>query len=410
MEKKYDVIVVGAGAAGMVAAISAARMGAKTAVLEHMDQAGKKILSTGNGKCNFTNQAQGVEFYRGQDPAFVLPVFRQFGLEETLNFFKEIGIWPKIKRGGYYYPASEQAAAVRQALLSEMERLGIEILYNIGIRSIRKEQKLFHYDTKQGELVSLRCIIATGGKAAKKTGSDGSGIPYITGFGHKVTDFTPALVQLQGAQSFLKETAGIRADAVVKLFIENQKAAEDRGELQLTDFGVSGIPAFQVSRYGVLALKEQKKVYVIIDFAPDISEKCLMDHFMQQKKYRGEVLLMNILSGFLNTKLIPVLLKEAAIKNDVSISQCSQEAFHRLTAVIKAFRIDIIGSKSFDAAQVCAGGVHTEEIQPDTMESKLMKGLYFAGEVVDIDGMCGGYNLQWAWSSGWIAGHYGGML
>ncbi len=408
--RSYDVIVVGAGAAGMMAAISAAKMGARTAILEHMDQAGKKLLSTGNGKCNFTNRAQGVEFYRGQDPAFVLPALRQFGLEETLAFFQGIGIFPKEKRGGYFYPASEQAASVRQALLLELARLNVDIHCGIGIRSVWKEENLFFFETKQGTFQSRVCVIATGGKAAKKTGSDGSGIPYIEGFGHHVLPFVPALVQLQGKQSFLKELAGIRAEAVISLFVDGTKTAEDQGELQLTDFGVSGIPAFQISRYAVVALRQQKKVSVSIDFAPDRTHKELNRYILHQKEQYPGKYVRDILIGLLNSKLIPVLLRESGISSDSRLDQCSRIQLAQLLDNIKCFSIDIIGSKSFDTAQVCAGGVNTTEIDGRTMQSKLVRGLYFAGEVVDIDGMCGGYNLQWAWSSGWVAGHYGGMI
>ena len=271
MKAYYDVIVVGAGAAGMTAAISAAGTGAKTAILEHMDETGRKLLATGNGKCNFTNQVQGVECYRGQNPAFVLPALAQFGLSETLDFFREIGIFPKEKRGGYYYPVSEQASSVRQALVLELKRLGVDVHYNIGIRSIKKDDREhFCFETKQGMFFSKSCIIATGGKAAKKTGSDGSGVPYIKSFGHTVLEFVPALVQLRGAQSFLKDVAGVRTDACITLYVDDTQVALDRGEVQLTDFGVSGIPAFQVSRYAVYALKKQKKVHLSLDFAPDL--------------------------------------------------------------------------------------------------------------------------------------------
>lgn len=392
----------------MTAAISAARCGKRTALLEHMECAGKKILSTGNGKCNFTNQAQGMEYYRGQDPAFVLPVLEQFGLNETLAFFQEIGIWPKAKRGGYYYPASGQASSVRDALLLELLRLKVPVHCNIGIRSIHKQGDTFFFETKQGSFCSKVCIICTGGKAAKKTGSDGSGIPYIVGFGHKVTDFVPALVQLQGKQSFLKEVAGIRAEVLLRLYANCTMLSEDRGELQLTEFGVSGIPAFQVSRYGVLALKQGYPVYVTVDFAPDIGEEELKEYLRRQKKRNPNGRLSDALIGLWPGKLTPHLLREAELSGKIRLGQCGEGEFDALTRQAKGLRIDIVGSKSFDSAQVCAGGVCTAQINPETMESRLVPGLFFAGEVVDIDGMCGGYNLQWAWSSGWVAGQYGG--
>lgn len=409
MGREFDVIIVGAGASGMMAGISAARSGAKVLILEHMDSAGKKILATGNGKCNFTNEKQGIAYYRSNNPAFVLPVFEQFGLEDTLSLFKELGIEPRSKRDGYYYPASGQASSVREVLLMECRRQKVRIAYNVGIRSIYKEGKYFIFDTKQGEFRGKTCIIATGGKAAKKTGSDGSGIPYIVGFGHKVTDIVPALVALQGKQSFLREIAGIRAENRVKIYIENEKIAEETGELQLTENGVSGIPVFQLSRYASYGLSEGKEVYVLLEFLPWQTEEetviMLEERFLKYGKGKSA---REALIGLFSEKIIGVLLKEAGISTETRAEVCSKEEIKKLVNVIRHLRVDIVGTKGFDAAQVTAGGVDTEEIDAATMESKIVSGLYFAGEVVDVDGMCGGYNLQWAWSSGWVAGKHAG--
>lgn len=409
MGREFDVIIAGAGASGLTAGISAARKGAKVLILEHMESAGKKILVTGNGKCNFTNERQGTSYYRGKNPAFVLPVFKQFGLEETLAFFEELGVAPRNRREGYYYPASSQASSIRDVLLMECRHLKIRIAYNVGIRSIKKEEDRFIFDTKQGEFRSRNCIIATGGKAAKKTGSDGSGIPYIVGFGHKLTDIVPALVQMQGKQSFLGDIAGIRAENKVEIYIENEKIAEETGELQLTETGVSGIPAFQLSRYASYALAEGKSVYVLLNFLPWQSEEETKGSLeLRFGKNSAGKSAKEALIGLLPEKLLETLLKEAGIPAEKRAEKCSGEELGRLADVIRHLRVDITGTKGFEAAQVTAGGVDTEEIEAATMESRLVPGLYFAGEVVDIDGMCGGYNLQWAWSSGWVAGSHAG--
>lgn len=409
MSRKYDVIIVGAGASGLVSAIQSARNGASVLILEHMEQAGKKILSTGNGKCNFTNQKQGIAYYRGKNPAFVLPVFEQFGLEDTLLFFEELGIQPKSKRDGYYYPFSGQASSVREVLLMECKRLKIGIACGIGIRSIKKEKSGFIFNTKQGVFESQSCIIATGGKAAKKTGSDGSGNLYIVAFGHKLSDLVPALVQLQGKQSFLKEIAGIRAECKVSLYIDNEKISEDIGELQLTEFGVSGIPVFQVSRYAAYGLLKKKSVMVQLNFLPDLSKMQTISLLKRRFfAYGGQKTAEEALTGLFPQKLNRVFLKESRISLTKPAPNCTEAELNMLAKKVQNFTVDIIGTKGFDAAQVTAGGVDTDEICPQTMESKLVKGLYFAGEVVDIDGMCGGYNLQWAWSSGWVAGNSAG--
>lgn len=405
MSRQFDIIIVGAGASGLMAGIHAARAGAHVLILEHMDKAAKKILVTGNGKCNFTNEKQGIAYYHGKNPAFVLPALRQFGVSETLQFFEELGIYPKKKWDAYYYPASGQASSIAQSLLLECKRLNVRIACNIGIREIKQTAKGFSFHTKQGDFFSNCCIIATGGKAAKKTGSDGSGFLYIEKLGHKSTDIVPALVQLQGKQLFLKEIAGIRADGKVSIYIEKEKIAEDAGELQLTEFGISGIPTFQVSRYASFALSKGKHVFAMLDFLPELTVEETRD--LMRKRFlcfaEGKNAAQALL-GLFPDKLNAVLLKEAQIPIRKPAGECSPEDLARLAGKAKALRIDVTGTKGFDYAQVSAGGVDTSEVNPMTMESRLAPGLYFAGEVLDVDGMCGGYNLQWAWSSGYVAG------
>ena len=400
----YDVAVLGCGDAGLMAAIADARSGAKVIILEHKEKTGKKILSTGNGKCNYTNAKQGISFYRGENPAFVVPVFEQFGFEETVAFFEEIGVTPKVKNG-YYYPASEQATAVLEVLRLEANYLRVRELCECELAALERKENAFYLETNCGNFATKSFIFATGLLAAPKTGSDGSAFQYIEKFGHHFVDIVPALVPLQGKQAFFKNLAGIRAEVRATLFVENAQITEDRGELQLTDYGVSGIPIFQLSRFATKALLQKKKVHIMLDFLPDMSledatvlfEKRL--HKAEQKKTICECFV-----GLFNRKLIEVFVKEAGIGLGDSPKKLPMEQIERLAALVKGFRVDITGSKSFEQAQVCAGGIDTGEINAETMESKLVPGLFFAGELVDIDGMCGGYNLQWAWSSGYVAG------
>lgn len=416
-----DVAVIGGGAAGLMAAVTAARCGAKTLIIEHMDRVGKKILSTGNGKCNYTNALQGISYYRGEDPAFVLPVFEQFGHEETVQFFKELGIYPKVRKG-YFYPASEQAAAVLDVFRMECEYQNVQTVTSCNLKNIKKTTDGYLIDTDKDAFSTKKIIFATGLLAAPKTGSDGSAIPYIERFGHHFIDIVPALVGLQGKQSFFKTLAGIRAEVNIDLYIENEhfqdkktaapdgmtgweKACRESGELQLTDYGISGIPVFQISRFATRALHEKKSVCALIDFLPALDEaeavEMLEERFYNYAhgKDTGEALV-----GLFNKKLIDVLLKESRIDLHLPAEQIKPGQIKRLCATIKRFRVDVIGSKNIDAAQVCAGGVDTREVDGRTLESKLAKDVYFAGEVLDIDGTCGGYNLQWAWSSGYVAG------
>lgn len=409
-----EITVIGGGAAGLMAAITAARCGAKTLIIEHMDRVGKKILSTGNGKCNYTNALQGVSYYRGEDPAFVLPILEQFGMEETVSFFQELGICPKERRG-YFYPSSEQASAVLDVLRMECDYRNVRILTSCHISSIQKETNGYRIHTDKGAISTLKIIFATGLLAAPKTGSDGSAFLHIERLGHHFIDIVPALVPLQGKQSFFKALAGIRAEMTIDLYAKNanitdnqnnwQKLCTETGELQLTDYGISGIPVFQISRFATRALHDGRDVCVKIDFLPNFTfeEALAMLETRFYERAHGKDC-SQALIGLFNKKLIDVLLKESGIDLHLPAEQIKPKQLEWLLTTTKQFHVDIIGSKSTDAAQVCAGGVATCEVDETTLESKLAEGVYFAGEILDVDGTCGGYNLQWAWSSGYVAG------
>lgn len=404
--KSYDVVIIGGGAAGIMAAITSARLGAKTAIVEHKDRIGKKLLSTGNGKCNYTNALQGIAYYRGEHPAFVLPVLEQFGLEETLTFFQEIGVYPKC-RNGYYYPASEQAAAVLEVLRLELDFRKTDILTECELKHFTPQKNTILLDTNLGKIVAKKVILATGLLAAPKTGSDGSAFLHIEKLGHHFTDIVPALVALQGKQSFFKAIAGIRAEIQLEMYINQKKIAMESGELQLTDYGISGIPVFQVSRYATKALAKKEPVYVLLDFMPKLTAEELLSLLKERfYKFGNKKTASEALIGLVNRKLGDVLLKEAKISLQTLSKDVSKEQLGQLAVHLKALRVDIIGSKTFEQAQVCAGGVDTNEVNNDTLESYLVPGVYFAGELLDIDGICGGYNLQWAWSSGYVAGFH----
>lgn len=399
----YDTIVIGGGAAGMMAAITAARQGAAVLILEHMEQCGKKILATGNGRCNYTNQMQGIEYYRSDCPAFVLSVLEQFGVKETLSFFEEIGITP-TQKNGYYYPMSMQAVSVRDVLLMELAHLGVEIKYNIGIRKISDQNGHYEICTKNGDFSAKTCILATGGKASKKTGSDGSGFLYLVPLSHHVTDLVPALVGLKAKQPYFKEVVGIRAYARVTLFVENAQKASDVGEVQLTEYGISGIPVFQVSRYATIALTKGEKVTASLQFLPDMEAQKVTQMIARRFSYSKDKTVFEALIGLFPQKLARLLLKRAGISEEKKAIRCSKEEQQSLCDIIGSFECEIVGSGNFEQAQVTAGGVVSEEVCERTLESKFHKGLYFAGEMLNVDGMCGGYNLQWAWSSGYAAG------
>lgn len=402
-----DIIVVGGGASGMMAAITAAKEGCKVMILEHNDVLGKKILATGNGRCNFTNIEQGAQFYRSESPAFVLPSLDIFDANQTIQFFSDLGVMT-TERNGYCYPRTMQASAIRNSLLNELQRLQVKILTDMGIRKICKDDKYFIIETKSGNFTCKKCIIATGGKAEPKSGSDGSGYIYAKQLGHHLTKIVPALVPLISDAGWLKDVKGVRQDAKVTLFINGNKVFSDHGEVQFADYGISGIPAFQISRYAAMALEEGHSVTVSIDFVPETDGNSLKQWILKSTQhYKNDGCIQSTLSGVVNQKIADMLAKNLPFGNSPysklsgkQIDALAEQAVRQL----KATEVSITGTKTFAQAQVTAGGIQVNDVNAYTMESKLVQGLYFAGEILDVDGMCGGYNLQWAWASGYIAG------
>lgn len=401
--KQRHVVVTGGGASGMVAAIAAARGGAKVTILEQKARIGKKILSTGNGKCNLTNEVMSDTCFRGDDTSIVSEVLAQFGYPETVQFFEELGLLFK-NRQGYLYPLSEQASAVLDILHMELSRLHVDILTDTKALSAKKEGERFLIETNRGPISGDVLILATGGKAAPVLGSDGSGYALAKTLGHHISQVVPALVQLQGKGDFFKQVAGVRTHANVTLYIDGEAIVSNCGELQLTDYGISGIPVFQVSRYAAKALARKRDVWTELDFLPTMSDEMFYD-FMQKRKEEQEYKTAEeFCIGVFHKKLIGLLLNRAGIRHTTPIQEMKEKQFLKFLTVCKHFQVEITGTNSFAQAQVCAGGVKTTEIDPQTMESLCCRDLYLTGELLDIDGICGGYNLQWAWSTGYIAG------
>lgn len=401
---KRTVIVIGGGASGMMAAIQAARAGARVTVLEHTDRVGKKILSTGNGKCNLTNLYQGEECYRSQNHGFPLSVIEKYSVADTLQFFEKLGILPKNKNG-YVYPNSEQASAVLDVLRMELDRLGVHVVCGCEIRKTRRASEGgFEVTSSLGPFHGDSLILAAGSKAAPKTGSDGSGYEIARRLGHTVIPPLPALVQLQCREKHYKQLAGIRTEAKLTLYVDGRETDTQTGELQLTDYGISGIPTFQLSRYASVALNGRHTVKVRIDFLPGQTMEESKAYLERRKKSMGEKTAEEWMTGLLNKKLAAVLLKLAGISLHERIRDVDQGRWGHLVTEIKAYETVVAAANSYDNAQICCGGVDTQEVDPETMESKRIPRLYLAGELLDVDGICGGYNLQWAWSSGAVAG------
>ncbi len=406
---KQEGIIIGGGAAGLLAAITAAESGASVTILEHMPRVGKKILSTGNGKCNMTNLHMTEECYRSGVAGVPMQVIGKFSVADTIAFFRRLGVLT-TDRNGYVYPASGQAQTVLDALRDKADSLGVRTYCDSKVISVNKKKAgRFTVKTETETYSADFVILCAGSMAAKTTGSDGSGYELAKELGHKIKKPLPALVQLKCKGDFFKAIAGVRTDVKVSLYTMDKNGArgallaEDHGELQLTDYGISGIPVFQVSRYAAEALDHKKRVLAVIDFMPDMTEEQLFAALKDQRNYLKDRVAGDFINGLFNKKLAALFLKYAWIKADQPVSELTNKKLAELCHVIKEASFEVTGTNPYDKAQICMGGVDLREINPDTMESRLVPGLYFAGEILDVDGICGGYNLQWAWSSGHLA-------
>ena len=401
--------IIGGGASGLVSAITAARNGAKVTLIEHTGKFGKKLLATGNGRCNLTNNALDAKHYPG-NPDFALQVINGFDREMTFEFFEGIGVIPWSNPEGYVYPRSLQASSVVNALICEAEHLGVKLLGGVTIngisaKKISDKSRVFSVQTDRGSFEFDRVILACGSKASPNTGSDGSGYQLAKNFGLELTTVVPALVPLTSSWKGFKELSGVRVKGKIDLLLEGELIASDEGELQLTDYGISGIPVFQVSRYAAYAcLQKGANLEVRLNFFPEYSFNELLSLFHRQTMNLGHIRCGDFLSGLLPEKLGRALLKLSKIDFDMSAEELDNRKLRLLVQNAKCFYVPITGTLSFDRAQICAGGVKVSELSPETMECKRIPGLYIVGELVDVDGICGGYNLQFAWSSGSLAG------
>lgn len=394
-----EVVIIGAGAAGLMCGALLAEKGIHTVILEHTDFPGKKILSTGNGKCNMTNYEMTSEKYYCKNIEFVEKVLSAFGYRELLECFKAFGLITR-ERNGYVYPYSEQASAVREILFHTCVNRGTEIRCGCRIISVEQKEKSYIIHTDKEAIKTENLVISTGGKTFAKSGSDGSGYELARQLGHKVNKTVPALTAFICHEKYYKKVAGVRVKCKISMFDREELVAQEYGELQLTDYGISGIPVLNISREGAYILKSGRKPYVCIDFMPEFNEENLLVLFTSIDMERS---IAEQLSYLLNKKLAMLLLEISQIKPDTKVNVLSQSQLDRLIHNIKNYTTYIANVKGFDYAQVTAGGVCTEEINPMTMESCICENLYFAGEMIDVDGKCGGYNLHFAWATASIA-------
>ena len=442
MERKRTVAVIGGGAAGMMAAIEAARAGAIVTLIEKNPQLGKKLATTGNGRCNYTNLNMvdriGGKF-RGFHPEFAEAALDVLPPEAVLDWFREIGVEPRF-RGSYVYPNSDQASAVVDALREELHRLSVKVHYNAEVKSVqrvdaeavasaakasmpgkaasaseireKRDAGYFLIQCTDAVVKADRVILAAGSKAAPKTGSNGDGYFIARKLGHTIVPYVPALCGIRCAGDAFRALAGIRTEAALELVVDGHSVDREVGELQLVDYGISGIPVFQLSRYAAYALQEGKKAAVYINFLPGFTDEaedpreCALRLYRQRQQRLAGRKMESFFTGLLHQKLGQLLLRMGNVRPELPVAELSEKQLRSLASLSVRFKAECVEMNGFLQAQVVAGGVDTTEVDPCTMASRLVPGLYFAGEVLDIDGICGGYNLQWAWASGFVAGRH----
>lgn len=405
-----DLGIIGGGASGLFAAITALTYGngVNVTIFEQLNRVGKKLLATGNGRCNITNEFADKEiivqenkkplYYHGENPHFALYALKNFNQKDLIDYFTENGLLLR-KENDKYYPFSEQAGTVLDFLRLKCEMLGAEIITGVKVEKIEFNNDKFIINNRKFDKV----IVACGGKSSPHLGSDGSGYKLIEHFGHKTTRLYPAITQIKTETEFVKQLKGIKSDANCKIFVDNKVIREEFGQVLFADYGLSGPPIFQLSR--IAAQNYNRNCYISLDF---MAEKSKNEVFSLIKSvldtpFTYPLTCENLLSLFLNKRLGQVIIKSCGIKLNKDAYELNENQIMQIAERIKDFRIKVIGVSGFQNAQVTAGGICTFDFDEKTMESKLKKGLFACGEILDIDGDCGGFNLQWAFSSGYLA-------
>ncbi|WP_138205206.1 NAD(P)/FAD-dependent oxidoreductase [Haloimpatiens lingqiaonensis] len=398
----YDIIIVGAGASGITAAITAKDMGCNVAILEGSDRIGKKILTTGNGRCNITNENIIPLRYHSNNPNFFVDVLNEFTYKDTINFFYSLGLPLVTLDEGKMYPMSLQASSVLDVLRLALSEKDIPLHLNTKVKDVKSNKNGFKLYCSNGEIFQCKkLIIATGGKSAANTGSDGSGFNISKSLGHHIINPVPALVQLKLQYNHLKALSGVKFDGFAEIFVNGKPMRKEFGEILFTDYGISGPPILQLSRTASYNLDKKNEVILKVDLMPNFSKESLIEFLENHWGTFSYRTVQESFIGVINKKVIPILLKEAGVTNiHKPCWDLDWKEKNNIFTLLKEWAFTVIDTNGFKNAQVTAGGIDTTEVNHSTLGSKLIPNLYFCGEVLDVDGDCGGFNLQWAWSSG----------
>ena len=394
-----DIVIIGGGVSGIVSAIKSFNGRNRITILERNDKCLKKLLLTGNGRCNYFNDDTSISNYHSMREDLLDKVINSDNMSRILDFYNELGIIHKIKNG-YYYPFSNQASTVRDALLFEVMKLGISIKYNYLVEKIEHSNNKFIINDS---IVCDKVIIATGSCSYPKTGSDGMGYDFLRKFGHNIIKPLPALVQLNSDFKYCRELSGIRSDVILSLYEDDEFISSSVGEVQLTDYGISGICTFNLSHFVTRGLDVGRKEVIKVNFLPFIKDN-YMEWFNTYSNKHNDKNIYMLLCNILNYKLVKVILKVCSIDNETYYNELDYNSRSLLIDNLTNFKFNIVSTKDFNFSQVCNGGVSLDEVNLSTFESLIVDGLYITGEVLDINGNCGGYNLICAVISGILVG------
>lgn len=405
--KKTDVCIIGGGPAGMMAAITVMDnlngRNCQVTIVEHKDKLGKKLLATGNGRCNFANDVIDDMSFRGENTPFAYNVINRYDLNQILDFMRRIGVL-HTSLNGYYYPRSLQAATVCDALKLKLDSLKADVCCNVNVTGLEKNDRGFIIKTDAEDISAKYVVISMGGKSYKSLGSDGSGYKLAKKIGHRITKLYPALTGLVANGLDFKVCSGVRVRGKISLLVKDRRICCSEGEIQFADYGISGIPVFQISRYASEYIGRGDRVQTVIDFVPEYDildiKETIRDILDNNKKQT----ILSALNAFIPVKLAKAILKRLRVDASAGAKRIDNGILISIAGELKGLKIGIERDCGFDKAQVTAGGVDTLEVSEKTLESKLADGLYFAGEILDVDGNCGGYNLHFAFASGNIVG------
>lgn len=403
MDKRTTVAVVGGGASGIMAALQASKSGCAVTIFEKNDRIGKKILATGNGRCNFSNANMSADYYYADNSEFVSAVFDKYTNNDLFFFFKELGLLIKEKNG-YYYPYSENASSVLDVLRNALEELEVNIITDACVSNVAKESDHFIISLSDGKIFNFdKVILATGGKAGLSPKDKYNGYDLLRSLNVSISDIFPALTQIKCDELNFKSLAGVRSDCDLAVLKDNEIFFKQAGEILFTDYGISGIVTFQVSHCVGELLNNKDDVSLSLDLLPQISEGDLLQFIHQKSLLHPDSTLIDFLTGIHNKKINFEVIKLAGFRSMDIVSALNTKDLLNIVRIYKHMSCRPIALNGFDKAQVTAGGVYTSELS-DSMEVKNVKGLYITGELINVDGLCGGYNLQWAFSTGNIAG------